>query len=73
MIHAFTVARRPTAPMFADAVPQVIAIVELPIGVRLTTTVVVDDPGGLSIGLPVVGVFDRVDGGTTLLRFRPAD
>ncbi len=71
-IYAFSVSRRPTAPMFAADVPQVLAVVELPIGVRMTTTLVADDAESLRVGLPVVGVFDHGDDGRTLLRFRPA-
>lgn len=70
-LHAFTVTRRPTAPMFAADMPQLIAIVELPIGVRITTTLVTDDPDSLRVGMPAVGVFDHGSDGTTLLRFRP--
>ncbi len=70
-IHAFTVTHRPTAAVFADEMPQVLAIVELPNGVRLTTTIVTDEPGGLHVGTPVVGIFDHADDRPTLLRFRP--
>jgi uncharacterized OB-fold protein len=42
-IYAFTVTHRPTAPMFADDVPQAIAIVELTNGVRMTTTLMLAD------------------------------
>ncbi len=52
--------------------PQVLAIVELPNGVRLSTTIVTDDPGALHVGTAVVGVFDHADDRPTLLRFRPA-
>lgn len=71
-IHTFTVTHRPTAPVFADEMPQVIAVVELANGVRMTTTIVTDDPGALHVGVPVVGVFDHADDRPTLLRFRPA-
>jgi uncharacterized OB-fold protein len=70
-VYSFTVATRPTAPMFQDEVPQVIAIVELAIGVRITTTLVVDDPAAVHVGLAVTGVFDPVADDITLLRFRP--
>jgi hypothetical protein len=70
-LHTFTVAHRPTAVVFADEMPQVIAVVELANGVRLTTTIVTDDPGALRVGAPVVGVFDHADDRPTLLRFRP--
>jgi len=71
-IHAFTVTHRPTAVVFADQMPQVLAIVELPNGVRLSTTIVTDDPAALRGGDAVVGVFDHADDRPTLLRFRPA-
>jgi len=72
VVYTFTVARRPTAMMFADEVPQIIAVVELPVGVRMTTTLVDVDPGDVSIGMAVSAVFDTGDDGLTLLRFRPA-
>jgi len=71
-IYTFTVARRPTAPVFADEVPQVIAVVELANGVRMTTTIVTADLDALHVGMPVVGVFDHAADRPTLLRFRPA-
>ena len=52
--------------------PQVLAVVELPNGVRLSTTIVTDDPAALHVGTAVVGVFDHADDRPTLLRFRPA-
>jgi len=71
VVHTFTVAVKPTAPMFADDLPQVIAVVELSNGVRLTTTLDVDDPASVSIGMAVTGRFDGDR--PTLLRFGPAD
>jgi uncharacterized OB-fold protein len=71
-VYTFTVAERPTAPMYADQVPQVIAVVELDVGARLTTTLVVDDPDTVQVGMAVQGVFDRMNDDVTLLRFAPA-
>jgi uncharacterized OB-fold protein len=70
-VYTFTVARRPTAPPFADEMPQVIAVVELRVGVHVTTTLVGVDPDDVRVGLPVTAVFDAQDDGVTLLRFRP--
>ena len=39
-VYSFTVARQATHPAFADEVPQLLAIVELDEGVRMTTTLV---------------------------------
>jgi uncharacterized OB-fold protein len=67
----YTIARQPTAPHFADEVPQKLAVVELDEGVRLTTTLVADE-AEIRIGMPVVPVFDPVSDEITLLRYRPA-
>ncbi len=70
-LYAFSVAHHPTAPWFADTSPQVVAVVELDNGVRLTTNILTDEPQQLSIGIRVTGVFEhRTD--VTLLMFRPA-
>ena len=75
-VYTFTVAEQPTAPPFADEVPQLLAIVELDEGVRMSTTLVDVDPGAIRVGMRVGPVFDHGDaeddhGGITLLRFRP--
>jgi uncharacterized OB-fold protein len=67
----FTIARQPTAPHFADEVPQKLAVVELEEGVRLTTTLVAEE-SAIRIGMAVVPVFDPVSDEVTLLRYRPA-
>jgi uncharacterized OB-fold protein len=70
-VYTFTVGRRPTAAPFADEVPQLIAVVELTVGVRMTTTLVGVRPDDVHVGMPVTAVFDAGDDGVTLLRFRP--
>jgi uncharacterized OB-fold protein len=80
-VYTFSIAEQPTAPPFADEVPQLLAIVELAEGVRMSTTLVDVAPSAIHIGMPVAPVFDHaVDGdgngdgdgdGITLLRFRP--
>jgi uncharacterized protein len=69
-VFTFTVTHQPTAPAFADEMPQLIAVVELDEGVRLTSTLVDAEPGAVHIGAHVVPVFDHGDDGLTLLRFR---
>lgn len=71
-VYSFTVARQATHPAFAAEVPQLLAIVELDEGVRMTTTLVDATPDDLRVGLPVEPVFDHGDDGVTLLHFRPA-
>jgi uncharacterized OB-fold protein len=70
-VYTFTVSEQPTAPPFADEVPQLLAVVELTEGVRVSTTLVDVDPVHVSVGMPVAPVFDHGDDGLTLLRFRP--
>jgi len=83
-LFSFTVTHQPTTYQFADEMPQVIAIVELDEGVRLTSTLVgpagpgstgtegEGHPDSLKVGLPVVPVFDHGADGLTLLRYRLA-
>ena len=76
-VFTYSIATQPTGPMFADETPQLIAIVELDNGVRLTTTLITDDIAddiaALRVGVPVEPVFDHGSDGMTLLRFRITD
>jgi len=56
-LYSFTVARRPVGPHFADAVPQLLAIVEWDEGPRFSTELVNVDLGGSA----------RLDGGEAKL------
>jgi uncharacterized OB-fold protein len=71
-VYSYTVARRPTAPQWANDAPYVIAIVELEEGVHLTTNIVGCEPGAVRVGMPVVVAFDDVTPEVTLVKFRPA-
>jgi uncharacterized protein len=72
-LYAFTVADRPTAPPWADSLPQLPAIVELDEGPRVSTEMVDVDPAKLHVGMRVKPVFsDYPEQGITLLRFAPA-
>jgi uncharacterized protein len=73
-VYTFTVARRPTGPPWADAVPQILAVVEWDVGPRLSTELVDVDPADVRIGMRVRPVFCDIAGtGVTLLKYRPAD
>ncbi len=69
-LYAFSVAYHPTAPWFAADPPQVVAVVELGNGVRLTTNVLTTDPSRLSVGMGLTAVFEHHDD-VTLLKFEP--
>ena len=70
-LYSYTVARRPTAPQFADDIPQLIVVVELDEGVRMNSVMVNIAPEALIIGMAVKPVFQRQDS-VTLLYFEPA-
>lgn len=71
-LYTFSVTHQPTAPQFAAEVPQMLAVVELDEGPRLTTTIVGATPDDLEIGRAVKPVFEHRSGGPTLLRYRLA-
>jgi len=76
-LYSYTIARRPVSPHFADAVPQLLAIVEWDEGPRFSTEMVnVDidaDPAKLRVGMRVRPVFfDYPEHDVTLLRYEPA-
>lgn len=72
-LHTFSLARVPTAIFFADEVPQMLAVVELDEGVRLSTTLVGVDEQSIEIGMRVRPVFEPTEGGEgVLLRYTPA-
>ncbi|ETB47117.1 acyl dehydratase, partial [Mycobacterium avium 10-5560] len=65
---------RPVSPHFADAVPQLLAIVEWDEGPRFSTEMVNVDPAKLRVGMRVQPVFcDYPEHDVTLLRYQPAD
>jgi len=70
-IYSFTIARRPTAPHFVDEIPQLIAVIELPEGVRMNTLIVNAAPEDLKVGLAVTPHFKQI-GDRTLLCYEPA-
>lgn len=72
VVYTFTVTEQPTAPHFADEVPQKLAVVELPQGVRLTTTLVNVAAADIKVGMAVKPCFQALDDTTTLLRYEPA-
>ena len=73
ILYTFTISDRPTAPPWADSLPQLLAVVEWDEGPRLSTEMVNVDPGDLFVGMRVKPVFfDYPDDGITLLRYEPA-
>jgi uncharacterized protein len=71
-LYTFTIARQPTSPHFAQDVPQLLAVVELEGGIRMTTTLVRVEESDIRVGMRLKPWFDRVNDEITLLRFEPA-
>jgi uncharacterized OB-fold protein len=72
-LYTFTVAERPTGPPWADALPQLPAVVQWDVGPRFSTELVGVAPEEIRIGMRLSPVFCDVPGtDVTLLRYRPA-
>ena len=71
-VYSYTVARRPTAPQWANDGPYVIAIVELEEGPHLTANILGCGPDEVRIGMAVMASFEDVTAEVTLVQFRPA-
>ncbi|BBZ44242.1 Zn-ribbon domain-containing OB-fold protein [Mycobacterium parmense] len=72
-LYTYTIARRPTGPPWAGALPQLLAVVQWDAGPRISTELVDVDPDAVRIGMRVGPVFcDLPDTGITLLKYRPA-
>ena len=72
-LYTFTVARRPTGPPWAEAIPQLLAVVQWDAGPRISTELVEVDPSDIRIGMRVSPVFyDLSETEITLLKYRPA-
>jgi uncharacterized OB-fold protein len=70
-VYTFTVVHRSGLPGFRDALPYVVAYVELEEGPRVMTNVVGCDPADVTVGMPVRVVFHDTGEGSALFRFEP--
>ncbi len=79
-VYTYTITHQNGAPPFRDALPYVLAYVDLEEGPRLMTNIVGCEPDQVEIGMPVVVDFQDVDssdlgeagGAFAVPRFRPA-
>jgi uncharacterized OB-fold protein len=71
-VYTFTVVHRSQVPGYRDALPYVIAYVELEEGPRVMTNIVGCDPADVTVGMPVRVVFHDTGEGSALFRFEPA-
>jgi uncharacterized OB-fold protein len=71
-VYTFTVTHQNQAPGFRDALPYVLAYVELEEGVRMLTNIVGCAPDAVRIGMPVEVAFEDATPAVTLPTFKPA-
>ena len=70
-VYSFTVTHQNQAPGFREALPYVLAYVELEEGVRLLTNIVGCSPENVRIGLPVEVEYAQLEGDIAVPRFHP--
>ena len=70
-VYTFTVTHQNQSAGFRDALPYVLAYVELAEGVRMLTNIVGCAPDQVRIGMPVEVTFDDVTPDVTLPKFKP--
>ncbi len=70
-VYTYTVTYQNQAAGFRDALPYVLAYVELEEGVRLLTNIVDCAPDTVRIGMPVEVVYEDVNGELALPKFKP--
>jgi uncharacterized OB-fold protein len=71
-IYSFTVVHRSGLEGYRDALPYVVAYVELEEGPRVMTNIVGCEPDEVEIGMAVQVVFHDTGQGSALFRFEPA-
>ena len=73
VLYSYTITHYPAAPGFDDAVPFVVALVELheQKGLRIIANLREWDPSDLAIGMPVEVIFEQVATETILPQVRP--
>ena len=59
-------------PAFRAEVPYVVAVIELEEGPHILSNVVECSPAGLSIGMPVHALFEKVAPEIGMVKFKPA-
>jgi hypothetical protein len=70
-VYTFTVVHRSGIPGYREALPYVVAYVELAEGPRVMTNIVDCEPDDVEVGMPVRVVFHDTGKGSALYRFQP--
>jgi uncharacterized protein len=71
-VYTFSVTHQNPTPGFREALPYILAYVELDEGVKMLTNLVDCQPDTVKIGMPVEVVYEDVTPEVTLAKFRPA-
>jgi uncharacterized OB-fold protein len=70
-VHSFSICNVHGLPSVTEDAPNIVAIIELQEGVRMTTNIVRCAPGDVAIGMEVEAEFQPVSDDYTLITFRP--
>jgi uncharacterized OB-fold protein len=70
-VYTYTVVHRSQVPGFKEALPYVLAYVELEDGVQVLTSLVDCDPASVRIGMAVQVTFEDLSPEVAVPRFRP--
>ena len=71
VVHAWSVMHAPAHPGMADAVPYVVALVDLDEGARMMTNLIECDPSDVRVGLDVEVRWEALSDGRHLPLFAP--
>lgn len=71
-VYSFSINRTGGSRRWREHLPYVVAYVQLDEGPIMLTNIVGCDPETVTIGMPVVAVFDNTGEGSSLIRFEPA-
>ncbi len=72
-VYSWVIVHHAPSEAFADAVPYVVALIDLAPGVRMPSNLIGCDPAEIKVGLPVQVTFQEVAPGVTLPLFEPVD
>ena len=72
-VYSFTIYRVPYHPAFKDAIPYVVAIIQLDEGPRMESNIIGCKVEEVRIDMPVMVAFDDITSEVTLPKFRPSN
>jgi len=71
VVYSYTVCHWPTMPEFKSDAPYIVAIVQLPEGIRLSSNIIDCPLDRIAVGLKVRAVFEKATDDVTLIKFKP--